>query len=859
MPPQRDHLSNMYNKRLLATQLALAGLLTACGGGGSGSDSTTPPSTPSNPTTPPVTTASVKLSGTAAKGLMANADVAVYAVNPDGSAAGTPLASTTTDANGQYTLSFTGDKGAPYIVKVSAKADGSTTHADEVSGQAQPLPAGFAMRAAVVPDATGTVTTSASITPFSEMAVAAAAKANGGLNANNVGQAVSTVTQLLGFDPTKVAAATVGTAKGADEQKLAVMLTAVSKLANTGDLGCASGSSGDKVKCVVETLAAAAKADSIKLAAGSGSAAKDVSAALSGAVTAIVSDDKFADKIDKATLVSVVANLGCTTNCTAAPGGGAGATPDPLATAIASAKLMFTQLRTDFSRLLSRGGASALASGGVNQEAAGFGTAMTDVQVPLEVLAKDLATMTMAVDLYNDYMAGRVTNPNRGRADGSLVVLGAGVNPASVSAVGCTLFADTGNVVIATRKEDVKQIGCAARYRVERSVQTNGSTLTREWRHAFTIVPASDGSFDYTARARLRETQCAPTGSCTTLSNVALQTSASDASYGMFAGKLTPTLSGSLGSITAVAVKGELPAAMGDDGKTITGFKHTIDVSGSITASGATTPGQAAKQTSSLSGSIAAVDASGKSLGALTLKSATIESWPVSWDASGREVAPDSPRAVAPAGATLAALSANVVLAKGGAEFEGTLTLDKSAWDKGGTSLSPTRAVLAGTLRNVSAASSVAFVQGRLEMGTTGWAGFDDTKPPAADNSHGMTLAFTGSVTATGRPTLELSMGTSMVNDSATARPQQATMQYRTLVAGAPRLVVAMTADRDPATGDLGKLKLTEATSNLAMTWTPTATSIDLMAGSLKVGVLDTSRWLITFADGTSTSLDFGL
>lgn len=843
-------------KKILVAQLALAGLLSACGGGGGGEDAGTTPTTPSTPTTPPVTTASVSLSGVAAKGLMANADVAVYPVNADGSVGTTALATATTDAQGQYTLAFTGTKGAPYVVKVTAKADGSTTHADEVSGQAQPLPAGFTMRAAVVPDATGTVTTSASVTPFSEMAVAAAAKASGGLTSANVSQATSTVTQLLGFDPTKVAATTVGTAKSADEQKLAVMLTAVSQLANAGDLGCGTGSSGDKVKCVVETLAAAAKADSIKLATGSGNAAKDVSAALSGAVTTVISDDKFADKVDKSTLVGVVANLGCTSNCTAAPSTGGSTAPDPVATAIAAARLMFTELRTDMSRLFSRGGTSTLARGALNQEAAGFASAMQGVQVPLEVMAKDVATMTMAVDLYNDYMAGRTTSALRGRADGNLVNLGAGVNPASVSAVGCTLYADTTNTVVATRKEDVKQIGCGARYRVERSLLPNGNSVTSEWRHGFTVVPAADGSFTYITRARLRELQCTPTGNCTQTANRALQTDAADANYGAFTGTITPTLTGTYGAITRIAIKGELPASLGDDGRTITGFKHTIDVSGTVAKAEAA---KTAKMTATLAGSVAAVNAAGQATGTLTVKSATLESWPVSWDALGREVAPDNPAAVTPAGHTLGLLTANVVLGQGQGEFEGTITLDGSAWDKSRTVLAPTRALLAGTLRNVGATGSVAFVQGKLEATTTGWAGYDATQPPASGNSHGMAIAFTGSVTAANRPTLELSIGTSMLRDSETARPQQATMQYRSLVGGTPRLVVAMTADRDPATGDLARLRVTEASSNLAMTWTPPATTVDLLVGSTKIGVLDTNRWLLTFADNTSISLDFGL
>ena len=155
----------------IPTALAVA-LLAACGGGGSDSPA-------------PATTASVTMSGTAAKGPMANADVAALPVNTDGSIGTAPLATALTDPNGSYTLNFTATKDQPYIIQVKSKANGSTTHVDEVSGQTQNLPAGFSMRALFVPTSTGNLTTSASVTPFSELAVAAATRATGGVTAAN--------------------------------------------------------------------------------------------------------------------------------------------------------------------------------------------------------------------------------------------------------------------------------------------------------------------------------------------------------------------------------------------------------------------------------------------------------------------------------------------------------------------------------------------------------------------------------------------------------------------------------------------------------------------------------------------------
>ena len=112
----------------------------------------------------------------------------------------------------------------------------------------QPLPVGFAMRSLLPAATSDTVTTSASVTPFSEMAVAAAAEAPGGVTTANATQAVTTMVHLLGFNPSNVVPTTTSGANATpDQQKLAVMLTAVSQLAASNALGCNTGSAGDKI------------------------------------------------------------------------------------------------------------------------------------------------------------------------------------------------------------------------------------------------------------------------------------------------------------------------------------------------------------------------------------------------------------------------------------------------------------------------------------------------------------------------------------------------------------------------------------------------------------------------------------
>lgn len=803
------------------TALTGAALLAGCGGGSS---------TDTAAVVPPESSASVSLSGTAAKGLMANADVGVYAIDANGGVAGTALASTTTGADGKYSLVFTGKQGQPYVVKVSARADGSTTHADEVSGTAQPLPAGFAMRSLVLPASAGTVTAMASITPFSEMAVAAAAKASGGLTATNAAQAISTVTQLLGFNPSAVVAAPLATAAGGDEQKLAVLLTAVSQMARNGDLGCSSGDAGAKTRCVVEALGASASTDSIKL----GSASNDVSAKLSAALGSVLIDDKVRERVSLALLTTVTANLGCASACAAAAVGTPPAGPSATASAIAAARLLFTEIKSDWSAMFSQGGASTIATGAVNKEALAFDKAMTAVQQPVTLLAQDLGALLLGADLFNDYKAGRSSNTGRGRAPG-LVANDGSADFSGNTAVGCTLYQDSATSVVASAPANANFIGCAARYYLSRRVIAGGSVNT-EWRHGFTLAPNADGSFGYQTRARKREQTCVASG-CTISANIALQTDATGAALAPFEGKLTPVLS-SAGDIASFTLVGELPAAFKAGGNSLVNFKHSVNLSGSQTV--AADNGVA----SALSGTLVAFKADASTEGTVTLKPGSLM----------KQVAlPDGSHEPSE-------LALDLVWNTGTAEFEGLFNATDSVLDLSKTMRTPTNGMLSGALRNIAGGVSTEFLSGKLTLTLTGAASFDASKPKSASNSYSAALSFVGRLTAAGRPTLEFSVGLGSVFDSLDGHPTDLTLQYRSLLAGKPRQVVSVVASRaGAASGAITSLKLTEAGANLGMAWAPGAASIDLTQGMLKIGTLTTRTGLMTFSDGSFMSLDIGL
>jgi hypothetical protein len=135
--------------------------LAACGGGGGGGSSTT--------------TSTVGVSGVASKGLLGKATVNVYTVT--GGQRGALLGSTTSDATtGEYSLTGLTANTNPVIVEVVTTS--TTTMCDEtlplIGGKfdCSATPAVGTVIRSTLPDLSATTT--AHVTPFSEMAVAAA-------------------------------------------------------------------------------------------------------------------------------------------------------------------------------------------------------------------------------------------------------------------------------------------------------------------------------------------------------------------------------------------------------------------------------------------------------------------------------------------------------------------------------------------------------------------------------------------------------------------------------------------------------------------------------------------------------------
>ncbi len=99
---------------VFACFILFTSVLTACGGGGGGGSSSVAPS-------------SVSVSGAAAKGTLINSNVTVFTLNDDGSRRGTAaIIATTTDANGNFSLTLDPNQFVTLVVTAGSYIDEST-------------------------------------------------------------------------------------------------------------------------------------------------------------------------------------------------------------------------------------------------------------------------------------------------------------------------------------------------------------------------------------------------------------------------------------------------------------------------------------------------------------------------------------------------------------------------------------------------------------------------------------------------------------------------------------------------------------------------------------------------------------
>jgi hypothetical protein len=155
---------------------ALAAALAACGGGGGGVDASGGLQAGGDPGT-------TTIAGSVVKGPVNGATVTAYSVL--GGMMGTPLASTTTDANGAFAMPMAAN-GGPIMLRVTGG-----TYTDEATGAKVTFAPGQMMATVLSSLASGTA--SVQVTPLTAMAQAMAAGMPGGMTAANINAANAAV------------------------------------------------------------------------------------------------------------------------------------------------------------------------------------------------------------------------------------------------------------------------------------------------------------------------------------------------------------------------------------------------------------------------------------------------------------------------------------------------------------------------------------------------------------------------------------------------------------------------------------------------------------------------------------------
>jgi hypothetical protein len=686
-------------------------LLAACGGGGGGGSP------------------DFVVDGTAAKGRIHNATVEARTVTSSGVESTTVLGSATT-VNGTYKLRFAGPPSQPYVIRVIANA--GTTHDDEVRGS-QPLPAGFTMRAAVVPPSVGNIVVN--VTPFTEMAVTAAENAGGGISVANVQQANLTVGSLLGLDSAhdlpSIEPKTTSDASTPDEQRLAVMLAAVSVISDTGAIAACGA---NNVACVVDTLASNTQTSTMALG--------PMAPILADAVQAVVDDDDLRGDVPPSVVQSN--NIECSSNC-----GSPTPVNDTVGDAIAATKALFTELRSDIFTLF--GDPVGSSTGDLITQGDQFQAAMKGVQAPADMVVRDTALIQMGIQLYNEAKAGSTTMFSSREPDVF------GTDTTSGSLARCRLFQDSGLTSNATSGSNASFIGCATPYYFETANNV-------EYIHGITLTPAGSGVFTYTSVGRARNAS-----TLATVSRTGLPTP----SGGSASGTVTATFNTD-GQLTNWTTTGTLPGAFKMGTPTVVSDRNAWTVNATRALTGSVTTSV------SLSGTVTSLDAAGTTLGTLVVKTG---SYTAAADGNITSAALDVQWTRPNVGSTA------------GAEFEGTLSAASFLNDASGTGRSPTQVTLAGRLATITSSATTNFLSGTATASITGYGSFNETKPVSSTNTFTVNASFSGSVTAPGRPQLLVTVASSKAGHD--DNPGSATVQYRSMSGSTTRMAINVSVTRD--------------------------------------------------------------
>ena len=217
---------------MLAFSLMFGSLSLFIGCGGGGSSATTPIGTGGT------TGSNGMINGTAVKGPVNGGTVMAYAIN--NGTMGTQLASGTTDAQGNFSISI-GDYSGPVMLQMSGG-----TYIDEATGAAESMASGDVMTAVIPAVSSGVSVTGIQMTPLTSMAQVMAYNMAGGMTAANVTAANMTignyfmVSDILHTQPMNPLEPGSGTGTTGDMRNYGMAMAAMSQYAH--DMGMSSSS-----------------------------------------------------------------------------------------------------------------------------------------------------------------------------------------------------------------------------------------------------------------------------------------------------------------------------------------------------------------------------------------------------------------------------------------------------------------------------------------------------------------------------------------------------------------------------------------------------------------------------------------
>ena len=404
------------------------------------------------------------IQGDAMKGPMAKAKISLYKTTADGKQ-GELLKETTSDDSGHYNAAVANYSGV--VIAVASVVPGTTMY-DEATGQIIIPAAAFSMRASFSVEAGKSYT--AQINPFTELATASALAKAGGLNAANVAQAKKDMTETLGFDPLSAAPEFDATTK-APKNSAAAFLTALSQMANSGDIGCSTGDQAAKVDCVTKAL---------------------TSKGLSDPILKFSLQSRVDVEVDKAGLSAVKISE---------PSG----TPVTAASELAQTKFFFDMLRSNAKAL----NATDLS---LQSELQKVSADMTGRTLPIASTSVDALNLArLGVQLWNDVIkndsAAFIQSKNfYGKSFNNDASYFYGAPPIG----GCGFYSDTEYKILATSKAEAKYVACGTQAQVVQaptSCVNLGDVCNTSWSTRVRLHPDAVDASKFTVYTQTRESK----------------------------------------------------------------------------------------------------------------------------------------------------------------------------------------------------------------------------------------------------------------------------------------------------------------------------------------------------------------